>query len=239
MKESRIHPNWLVGSLAGTVTLVVLASACVLGPVCWKQWRIRWLVDRVKGSDDFARYTAEHDLIALGSDAVPQVIGLLDEQDPGHRHSGLYLLGRIGSPARSAAKTIRSRMAKEDALYRAYAAETLWRIEGDLDSSLRVLGDILSGDDWSARAEAARVVGAMGAAANRLVPVLQEALYDNDAEVAVAAYDALCKIDTDFLAKTGSEKGVRREKDDKSEEKRPPCGNWLKRSMRGDSTGRR
>jgi HEAT repeat protein len=113
-------------------------------------------------------------LVAMGEDAIPALIELLDHELWGTRFHAMSALRAIGAPAQPALLTA---LGDENALRRTHAAEVLSSIASDDDSVLASVAALLADPDTKVRSEVADVLHRFGPAS---LPHLVSALSDPD-----------------------------------------------------------
>jgi HEAT repeat protein len=114
------------------------------------------------------------------------------------------ILARIG-PAAGVVKPVLARALKAETTHfgRVALAEALWRVSGEPQDAVAELTAVLQDQDPmnNFRPAALNVLGRMGPAARAALPAVKAALYDDNANLALQAIDALKKIDPKGSAK--------------------------------------
>lgn len=134
------------------------------------------------------RFTAGEAVTRIGKAAVPILISILKEDDPGLALEAIIVLGRIKDPA--AVEPIAALLGHRFAILRSHAAESLGHI-GDAKSAtalIRTLGD----PDAVVRAHAAAALQKLGD--KRAVPALTKLLEDDDLDVCCRAAVAIGEL---------------------------------------------
>ncbi len=162
------------------------------------------LVDLLKTSDEDSAQAGA--LFALGNigpksaPAVPTATKILGDPSRAIRlqRSACFLLGKVGSPAKSAVPTLKKTLSSDDPFLPRLAAWAIVQIDPqqvDLRTFLPLLEGALYDDNPMVRAEFARVLGMLGPEAASAVARLREMAADPDRRVALAAQQALGKIE--------------------------------------------
>src|SRR5262249_21176410 len=130
---------------------------------------------------------------------------LLKDPEPQLRAVAVKEIGRIGTPAKAALPLLIGLLGDEE----------LWKAAGSFGMPVDTLPRAIArmGEDavpalvailkdtkrpWLARLEAARALGRMGGTANAALPVLEAALADQDASVAVESASAYARVGGDI-----------------------------------------
>jgi len=139
----------------------------------------------------FAAWTLG-EMVDQGQPAVPDLVAAVADPDPAVRVVVVMALGKIRSPQPEVIDALDRALADRGWEYRWRAAQALGKIHVDTGGAVASLAKALAQDeDARVRREAARALGRMGKAAERVVPALAAARRDPDPEVRAAAGSAL------------------------------------------------
>lgn len=122
------------------------------------------------------------------TEAIPDLVLALEDQDPVKRKESAQALGCIGKEAATAIPALTQTLGDEKKWVRIAAARALGQIGPEAIPSLT---QALENQDASIRAAAAWGLGYIGSEANEAIPVLIQALGDEDETVCQAAAWAL------------------------------------------------
>ncbi|MER5888552.1 HEAT repeat domain-containing protein [Streptomyces sp. NPDC001941] len=141
-------------------------------------------------------------LAGLGhAEALPEVLRVLRGAPAFRRHwvveAALRTLAAFGPAAREAVPDLRALLGEDTAALSTGAARALWRIEGDTDAVLPVLGRWLGSRAPGDRRAAARALGSMGPGAAGAAGALRGCLTAPDVWVRTDAAAALWRVSGD------------------------------------------
>jgi HEAT repeat protein len=147
---------------------------------------------------------------ATAKAALPDLIGLWNQDQSGLRFNLMGAMGEMGVEAKAALPKIKQELKSSVVSYRIAAAQALWKIDRNAELAVPVLIDALGNDrpEFWARAEAAAELGKIGPQARAAIPRLRELSADTDAAVRKAAKEALAKITGDPAPKDEPEVGT-------------------------------
>ena len=141
------------------------------------------------------------ELEALGIEAVPSLIDVLDSDKPAERHQAIEILGRIGPSANAATPLLIDALDDAEAQIRRNAAWALGRVGGGASAAMPTLLDTAKDIQWDVRADAVwamgRVVedgGELGVVDAELVDVVTEFLDDHSHHVRWSAAWSLARF---------------------------------------------
>ncbi len=134
------------------------------------------------------RFTAGEAITCIGKSAVPILLQILNEEDPGRSLEAIIVLGRIKDP--EATEPIAGMLSHRFAIIRGHAAESLGMI-GDARSAPSLIR-ALSDHDAVVRAQAAAALQKVGDV--RAVPALMKLLVDEDLDVCARAATTLGEL---------------------------------------------
>jgi HEAT repeat protein len=198
--DMRVAVPALAGALQDKDRSVREAAALSLGRLGQSpELAVPVLVGMLNRDDN--RESARDALIKLGPaarPAVPALIDMLNVEDPNLRSNAAQVLGAIGPDAQSAEPVLTSVMRGTDDQTRLEAADALGKIGRDQPEAVEVTTRILNAQekDWFVRERAAAILGHAGPAAEASIPVLTNALNDENEDVRRAAARAISKIAT-------------------------------------------
>jgi HEAT repeat protein len=165
------------------------------------------LIKKLEGNDTKVWGSVLNILADFGPDAqaaVPAILRCLEAKpDDGFRGSVFRTLGRIGPGAREAVPVLLKTVKDPKASERTGAFYALGDMGTGTKEVVAVLSEVLTGrqaaqsDQYFTRYLAARTLGRFGPAAKAAVPLLKEALVDEDSMVRVGATSALAAITGD------------------------------------------
>jgi HEAT repeat protein len=143
--------------------------------------------------------TSERDLavdkfLALGPAAVPALVQLLKDDDPGNRRTAIRLLGHVGPDAKNAVPALAPILKDSDWQLRSAAAIALGEIGPDAAPAVVALRESLTDTDGDVRVCAIEALGRIGTAAAPAIAGLIERLHDTSPAVRSAAARALGQI---------------------------------------------
>ena len=169
------HKRWVIGAVSGSMrgeALPLLQAIVTLmddeDPVM-RSYAIRTIGRIAVSSDEEIAGTVE----AL-------IDGLRDEDTNVRFYSADYI-GQLGPRAADAVPVLEERIMDTDGSTRAWSARALYSIDGRVDEPLRILIEILEGDDLEATWHAVLAVGTFGSDAAAAIPAL-ERLQEYDGE---------------------------------------------------------
>gem|GEM_PF-5186475 len=145
------------------------------------------LMDALADTDGMVRAFAEESIGEMGADAsnsVPDLTRLLADRGRGSqiislfvvRASAAHALGRIGPSAAGSLPSLRAAMQDGDSFLRGNAAVAVWRINGDVDSTLPVLLTEMATNIEYFKWDWISAIGEMGPRAKTAIPQLQNEL---------------------------------------------------------------
>jgi len=137
-----------------------------------------------------ALWTLAHDVAA-----VPVLIEVLEDTDPGNRLLAVEAIGKIGPPAQAAIPSLVRRLSDDPVQTRVWAAEAIGKIGGNLQQLLPPLVRACGDSHCRVRQAAAQSLGKMGPHAKHGAPILARLLNDLHGTVRVAAAEALWNIE--------------------------------------------
>ncbi len=158
------------------------------------------LAARLKDNDADVRSRSARALAYIGPAAVlavPELTKALEHADANLRSHAAFALMHIGEGAKKAALPALGKALedKKNAEVRLFAAQALWKLEGNSERVLPVLQKLMAEKDGELRARTARALGTLGKKAEPAVVVLHEALKDaRNPTLQAQAAEALGKI---------------------------------------------
>jgi HEAT repeat protein len=159
------------------------------------------LIRNLESTDAKARAKAAETLGDKGPEAKPAVRALLkvvnNDNDDLVRRLAQEALDKIGAPDKVELSFLRDALQSARPQARAYAAAALGQIGSEARSAVPDLLKVIKDSEASVRQQATRSLGRIGADSKETVfPSLQEALKDKDANVRVAAAEAIAASET-------------------------------------------
>lgn len=159
-------------------------------------------IDDLRSADDYVRERARRALAALGSDALPAVLAVLEGDSPRLRREAATVLGEMGAAARGTLPLLRRLADDPDPHVRKAAEEAIRRVEsavaapgaGPPESSPLDVGGLiadLGSPSPDVRRNAAAALATAGGDPGRILTALLQAVADPDARVREAAVQAL------------------------------------------------
>ena len=143
------------------------------------------------------RRMAAYALAAVGAPAVPALSEALQHTEETVRIEAAYALAQIGDSAESAIPALMERTKDDNVEVRRYLPEAFGSLGATAAPAVPALIEMLDNDaDKQARFEAALALAQIGPAASDAVPVLANALRDEDRYVRDNTIHALKRIDT-------------------------------------------
>lgn len=134
-----------------------------------------------------------------GKAGIPDLIERLADPDRQIRLHSAITLGEFGTDSEIALPRLEPFLKDESHTVRVYSANAIWKITHKPEPVLTVLEHGLQAKKASFRWAAAVFLGEMGPAAERAIPLLEEASKDTDKEVASLAVQALAEISSKTL----------------------------------------
>ena len=154
---------------------------------------------------DTRRWRAVHGIYALGpaaKSAVPRIVAILEDKDPGVKITAVTALGLMQSAAESAIPSLLKILTDNDPDVRRNAAEALGRIGRRPEIVVPALVDRLQDIDIGVRLFAILALSdGFGPKAKAAVPALLKAIEDPQETIHRSARDALTQIDPKTLVK--------------------------------------
>ena len=147
------------------------------------------------GDPSFSSPTV-HILSKVGGPAIPTLIEALSSPHKEVRRGACWALGEIGSEAQTAVDPLLETVGDEYKWVRMFALRALAKI-GTADpahSSERLIGALRVEEDPGVRADIFDALSALGVPALNAVPMIEQALEDDDPYVRHSALAALAKI---------------------------------------------
>lgn len=138
-----------------------------------------------------------HSLVGKCTDASAEILDLvklLESKADADRKDALAKLARLGPEAISAAPAVRCLLRDQNQLVSAHAAWAIWEIEGDAQTSTKVLQDSLSSASTDVVHFATYTLGNVGDLAESAVPQLRKLLGSDNSFTSLHAAEALMKI---------------------------------------------
>ena len=155
------------------------------------------LIETLGAEDQIMRRMAAYALAAIGEPAIPALSEALGHTEDAVRIEAAYAFAQIGDAAASAIPALMERTKDHTVEVRRYLPEAFGGLGAMAAPAVPVLCDILASDaDGQARFEAALALAQIGPAASEAVPVLANALNDENRYVRDNAVLALKRIDT-------------------------------------------
>lgn len=159
------------------------------------------LVESLNKIDVLKAPEVVREIEAMGADAVPSLMSLMDDSDPALRHQSIEILGRIGEDANAAIPNLVDALTDSEAQIRRNAAWALGRIGDDAADAMPALMDTAKDIQWDIRADAVwamgRVVedsGEWSAVDGELVQTVTDFLKDESHHVRWSAAWSLARL---------------------------------------------
>ena len=185
----------LIEALQDVYEPVRLNAAYALGAI--GKPAVSPLIETLSVEDPIMRRMAAYALAAVGTPAVPALSEALQHTEDVVRIEAAYAFAQIGSAAASAIPALMERTKDSTVEVRRYLPEAFGGLGAIAAPAVPVLCDILASDaDGQARFDAALALAQIGPAASDAVPVLANALNDENRYVRDNAVLALKRIDT-------------------------------------------
>ena len=185
----------LIEALQDVYEPVRLNAAYALGAI--GEPAVSPLIETLSVEDPIMRRMAAYALAAVGTPAVPALSEALQHTEDVVRIEAAYAFAQIGSAAASAIPALIERTKDSTVEVRRYLPEAFGGLGAIAAPAVPVLCDILASDaDGQARFDAALALAQIGPAASDAVPVLANALNDENRYVRDNAVLALKRIDT-------------------------------------------
>lgn len=171
------------------------AAADALGAVASPEPRVvEALIEALRHPSPIVRSASARALAKTGNEVVLQLQDLLVGEPDGRGPWAAFALGEMGVPAAAALPSLRKGMRSGANPLASCCAIAVALVGGDTEA-VPYLEAILQSDDTDApRRAAASALGALGPAARRSVPMLEELLGDESFDVHQAAESALAAI---------------------------------------------
>ena len=186
---------YLIEALHDVYEPVRLNAAYALGAI--GKPAVSPLIETLSVEDPIMRRMAAYALAAVGTPAVPALSEALQHTEDVVRIEAAYAFAQIGSAAASAIPALMERTKDSTVEVRRYLPEAFGGLGAIAAPAVPVLCDILASDaDGQARFDAALALAQIGPAASDAVPVLANALNDENRYVRDNAVLALKRIDT-------------------------------------------
>lgn len=131
--------------------------------------------------------------------AIPALVERLSDKDFTIRLHAAIALGNIGPAALEAKPLLLPRLSDESHTVRSYVANAVWKISQDTNAVLPVLEKAVKETGAKFRWATVVFLGEMGPAAERAIPLLEEAARSPDLEVASLALQSLAQISPQTL----------------------------------------
>ncbi len=185
----------LIEALHDVYEPVRLNAAYALGAI--GEPAVSPLIETLGVEDPIMRRMAAYALAAVGEPAVPALSEALEHTEDVVRIEAAYAFAQIGDAAESAISALTERTKDHTVEVRRYLPEAFGGLGAMAAPAVPVLCDILASDgDGQARFEAALALAQIGPAASEAVPVLANALNDENRYVRDNTVLALKRIDT-------------------------------------------
>jgi HEAT repeat protein len=135
------------------------------------------LIDMREDQDPHVRYEVVRAFVDMGPSAegaIPMLIEALQDRVVGT--NAMRALGNIGPKARTAVPFLLTLLNGGQDYDSCYAAQAIWKIEGDSSRVLPALIELLKSKSLLAREAAARILGEIGPPARGAIPALTEVI---------------------------------------------------------------
>ena len=185
----------LIQALRDAYEPVRLNAAYALGAI--GKPAVPQLIETLGDENGPTRRMAAYALAAVGAPAVPALSEALQHTEDPVRIEAAYALAQIGDAAEPAIPALMERTKDDNVEVRRYLPEAFGSLGAIAAPAVPALIEMLENDhDKQVRFEAALALAQIGPAANDAVPVLANALRDEDRYVRDNTIHALKRIDT-------------------------------------------
>ena len=200
------HITWVAASANNSSSYVTLGDGPPFddGTTKHDTNHFYWGVDRVMRSTKPFLVDGEiaaWSLAAIGADAVPALVELLNDPSPHLKQRAVEALGLVGAAAKPAVPTIIKNLEGSDFEVRQRVADALGWIGREPEIVIPALTEALNDSDVGVQLYAAQSLGSFGGRATNAIPALLVNFAAKDYRTRQSAVAALSKISPEITAK--------------------------------------